>query len=99
MLEPDNIDSGVEQEPYVCTSAACEGCGDRHMPPDPPPSVHTPLATVGEVATDLARYIEFARAVHRALPVDERAEAVMARALRLRSEGYTSRKLSPKVRP
>lgn len=76
----------------------CGVCGDRHMPPAPPPD-RVPLATVGEVATDLARYIEFARAVHRALPVDERAEAVMARALRLRSEGYTSRKLSPKVRP
>lgn len=50
------------------------------------------------VPEDLARALRFAAVVREALPIDQQAEAMMARALQKRAEGYTSRKLTRRIK-
>lgn len=93
---PDNLDANYTE--YICTESSCSGwgCGDLHVPPDVVEDKPVLKVALGEVATELAGYLDFARAVHRALPVDPEAERAMARAMAARSKGHTSHKLLPK---
>lgn len=93
---PDNLDANYTE--YICTEPSCSGwgCGDLHVPVDVVEDKPVFKVSLSEVATELAGYLDVARAVRRALPVDLEAERAMARAMAARSKGYTSRKLLPK---